>query len=58
MHGIVLSGPMINNNIKIYVPLICKMFTVRTTAEQGVCLLPNRDSHLEAMTKVLTLLSL
>ena len=30
--------------------------TIGATAEQGVCLLPNRDSHLEAMSKVLTLL--
>ena len=29
--------------------------TIGATAEQGVCILPNRDGHLEAMTKVLTL---
>ena len=29
--------------------------TIGATAEQGVCILPNRDDHLEAMTKVLTL---
>ena len=27
--------------------------TTGATAEQGVCLLPNRDGHLEAMTKLI-----